>query len=252
MNTPLIQLNTENNAEVGPFLLQLFQQIPSYVITKTHCWGYNTDAPPKRYIDLKESMFEERCRTVTYPTPDAKYDLADTRPYNMTVPKKAIHIVRNPFDNLVSRWHLWKNDYENSTESFAEFCRYWDTKNAERGERKLLSEKTYELMKDLPCRSDWYRYVQWHNLAIQVIEKNQLPVLSINYEDYETRYGEVTQELLDFLELPKLHDPPPFKAGKSYMYEYTKEEQQKAKEFVQHMASQQTWSLVKRYFEGIP
>ncbi|KAG7361994.1 sulfotransferase family protein [Nitzschia inconspicua] len=252
MKIPLIQLNTEENAQVGPFLLQLFQQIPNYIITKTHCWGYNTRAPPKRYIDLKEKMFEKGCRSVTYPTPDANYVMADTRLYNMTVPKKAIHIVRNPFDNLVSRWHLWKNDYENTTHSFADFCHFWDTTNEERGERQFLSQETYNLMKDLPCRSDWYRYVQWHNLAIRLIEKHRLPALSINYEDYESKYGQIIQQLLDFLELPKLHDPPPFKEGKSYMYEYTPEDQQKAKKFVRHLASEQTWSLIKRYFESIP
>lgn len=249
---PLIQIDTENNTEVGPYLLQLFHQIPSYIITKTHCWGYNTPAKPKRYINMSEELFEEGCRTVTYPTPDANYFLAGTKLYNMTVPKKAVHIVRNPFDNLVSRWHLWQNNYENTTQSFGEFCDFWDTNNEERGEKDLLSPETFELMKNLPCRSDWYRYVQWHNLAARVIAKHQLPVLSINYEDYEDKYEQRIQQLLDFLELPRRHDPPPFKAGKSYMYEYTPEDQKRAKRFVKHMASEQTWALIKRYFEDIP
>jgi hypothetical protein len=102
----------------------------------------------------------------------------------------------------------------------------------------------------LPCHADWFRYVQWHNRAIEMTTEQQIPVHYLFYEDYSTKYNETLHDLLDFLNLvPTANvDPLPFQAGKTYLDLYSPEEIQAATRFVRTMATPACWNLLKRYF----
>lgn len=88
----------------GPYLRSPDKPLPPrYILTKTHCGGYCMDCPPTAYL-LDPEPFQQSC-------------LLSQRSYNATafysvlyspdIPKRAVHLIRNPFDNLVGRMHLF-------------------------------------------------------------------------------------------------------------------------------------------------
>jgi hypothetical protein len=245
---PLLRLVPDSNTTIGPYPLHVFKPIPKYTLTKAHCFGYSTPSPPSKYVNISLDAFDERCRSITVRHDD---DEETHTPYSTKTPVKAVHIVRNPFDNMVSRWHLFNKDHDDSYENFEDFCEYWDGRNERKRAEDYIPQDLWSLMKGLPCQADWYRWVQWHNLAFQLAERYNFPVLYINYEDYGTNQDGVLQDLLNFLELPKKNEPTPFHKGKSYLDEFSRDEQQKAKQFVEYFASEKTWAFVKRYFQHI-
>ena len=77
----------------------------------------------------------------------------------------------------------------------------------------------------VPCQAEFYRYVQWHNLAFAVtLVDLDVPSMVLYYEDYSTRFKDVTNQLMNFLELEAVGEAPPFVVNKEYGDYYTFEE----------------------------
>lgn len=78
----------------GPFLRLLDRQLPSqYILTKTHCGGTALSSDPGDYVETTRS-FEVACRSGNRIQNESKYETT----YSMDIPKRAVHLLRNPFD----------------------------------------------------------------------------------------------------------------------------------------------------------
>ena len=143
--------------------------------------------------------------------------------------------------------------FQSNKDGFQKWCKFVHSTTFDATfESDLLDDTTKELFSVVPCASDFYRYVQWHNLAIEVAGKRLgLPIHTIFYEDYNYRYNETVDNLLDFLELKAVSTPPPFIKGKEYQDYFSEEEQYDVGRLVKHLATNETWALLKHYFEGI-
>jgi hypothetical protein len=91
--------------------------------------------------------------------------------------------------------------------------------------------------------------VQWHNHAIKVIEELRLHSLNVFYEDYETNFNTTVNKIFDFLELQRVNPGQAFVGGKTYINFFTERERQVAMIFLRRIATNETWSLLKRYEE---
>ena len=143
--------------------------------------------------------------------------------------------------------------FQSNKDGFQKWCKFLhkSTYNATFSS-DLLDDTTKSLFPKVPCASDFYRYVQWHNYAIEVSEKRlKLPVHTIFYESYNYNYNETVDDLLDFLDLEAVSTPPPFIKGKEYQDYFSKEERYDAGRLIKHLATNATWALLKHYFEGI-
>ena len=109
-------------AETGPFwqsntYSQLGGQNGEYLLTKTHCGGYCNGCGPSQYFETS-ATFQEGCLTgkrsnrcrrnvngerIINSKAKTSYDVVQ---YNASLVRKAVHVIRNPFDNVVSRFHL--------------------------------------------------------------------------------------------------------------------------------------------------
>lgn len=94
-----------------------------------------------------------------------------------------------------------------------------------------------------------YFPLQWHNLAIRVIDDLGLPSLLVYYENYETDFNATTDEIFHFLELTTVGDIPQFIAGKDYMGYFSSSEVEAARHLMKVISDRQTWNIIKRYFE---
>jgi len=88
----------------GPFLRHpTWQQPPRYILTKTHCGGTTISPSPEDYIETVRS-FEIGCRSGNKVVNDTRVAAIT---YSMDVPKRAVHLIRNPFDvSIPMRRHL--------------------------------------------------------------------------------------------------------------------------------------------------
>lgn len=257
-------------AENGPYRHDVEKPMGRYALTKTHCGGYCTDCPPSSYA-LDVESFHMACRSGFKNESGRK--VATT--YRAAVPAKAIHLLRNPFDNLVARMHLHVKQlrsspessssggavhslFEDSPEGLAAWCQFLDSSHTKQLQETELIEDIKDAWKDLRCRSEWYRWVQWHNLAVQLAaqldqQRSQgFPVHRVYYEDYSFNLNQTTDAILAFLELDVERPPSlPFVAGKTYLGLFSDDQQRSAARFVKSLATPELWILIKHYFEGL-
>ncbi len=73
--------------------------------------------------------------------------------------------------------------------------------------------------------------------------------LVFHYEDYSTRFEDVTKDLLDFLELEPIGAAPDFIDNKEYGDYYTEEETRAIRHFIREFATMRTWKHLARYFD---
>ena len=135
---------------------------------------------------------------------------------------RAVHIIRDPFDNVVARFHLErrtlekknKAHYPNSREGFRHFCD--DLGKIEKAQKQTRAFFEDVLDLDIPCKADFYRYIQWHNMAFTTTWDLGIPTLVIHYESYTTSLNETKDALLEFLEQEEVADAQPFVTGKTW------------------------------------
>eukprot|EP00565_Helicotheca_tamesis_P000585 CAMPEP_0185727486 /NCGR_PEP_ID=MMETSP1171-20130828/3161_1 /TAXON_ID=374046 /ORGANISM="Helicotheca tamensis, Strain CCMP826" /LENGTH=396 /DNA_ID=CAMNT_0028396065 /DNA_START=196 /DNA_END=1386 /DNA_ORIENTATION=- len=235
------------------------------VLVKTHCAGYkehHKEDAHKIYSLTVETFIRECGRTTIYGDPSKRLVNSRERQqrdgyYDSSEVQKALHIFRNPFDNLVARfnnYHFKKSRgshrvrYEKNREGFRAFCH---DRNADFDEKYRDIEMTNvvkELAKRTICYDNAMAYVLWHNRAFETRDRMKLNTLQFRYEDYETKFGETLPRLLKFLDLPERGTPLEFHAGHHYFDYYTQEDRENIKALVKELASERTWEAIRGYF----
>ena len=241
-----------------------FHNPTRYVLTKTHCGGYRTDSPPELYVESTYS-FQRKCLSTKYVTHDKKA-IIQKGTYEATDVHKAIHLIRNPFDNVVSRFNF-EQKHQNYTSAspltkglsksrtgFRTFCQRMDDKWLPSERAHIVYSANEGLLEDtmtkIPCHSDFVRYVEWHNQAFVATRDLGVPTMILHYEQYAAAtFNATTTRLFDFLELSQEGIVTPFLEGKIYAQEYfTSAERKAVKELVQELALTETWENLKHYF----
>lgn len=69
------------------------------------------------------------------------------------------------------------------------------------------------------------------------------------YEDYSTRFEDVTRELMHFLELTPVGNAPDFIVNKKYGDYYSEEETQAIATLVKEFSTKQVWQHLAHYFK---
>eukprot|EP00586_Coscinodiscus_wailesii_P020556 CAMPEP_0172510050 /NCGR_PEP_ID=MMETSP1066-20121228/225714_1 /TAXON_ID=671091 /ORGANISM="Coscinodiscus wailesii, Strain CCMP2513" /LENGTH=335 /DNA_ID=CAMNT_0013288847 /DNA_START=265 /DNA_END=1272 /DNA_ORIENTATION=- len=232
----------------GPFLHRLSKGLPSkYILTKTHCTGYCTTAcPPEKHT--LTSFLEGCCTGSQRIIRKSGRSRKEYGAYDPRIVKKAIHLIRNPFDNIVSRFHLQHNKYSKDEDAawlekhprdkygFQTWCKGVDA---------LFKTKS-DAAKYVPCHSEFFRYVQWHNKAIEVIRHLGIPVLMVHYDDYHDNYNGTMWKILDFLELPAVVKKPSF-FWNDYGKYFSKRQKSAVKVWINELASEETMELLSKY-----
>jgi hypothetical protein len=164
-------------------------------------------------------------------------------------------MVRDPFDNVVSRFNLERHAGHSATElpasreGFREFCSKLNEEFAKHHAKAHWHNNEHlDIMKDVPCYADFFRYVEWHNMAFVTSNDLDLDTYVLHYDWFATRFNETVQDLLDFLRLEYKAEPEPFKMGKVYRDYYTEEDQAAVKQVLEAMALKETWQNIAQYF----
>jgi hypothetical protein len=249
----------------GPFWLNPSNAHPTAVVlTKTHCGGFCHDCKVLGSAETPHS-FMHHCALAEADVVSVKGNITtmtkQRHAYDLKEVDRAVHLFRDPLDNMVSRFHLDVHELtlrnNNSTlielypldaTGFRRFCLdimdYHDEHHDSRVDKRVL-----RLIEDVPCHYDLFRYIQWHNLAFVTTNDNlNLPTHVVYYEDYETDLDGTLQSLLDFLELPNTGAKVPFLSGKSYRDYYSEDQVARMRTAAMMLASPLTWHYLERYF----
>ena len=106
----------------------------------------------------------------------------------------------------------------------------------------------FDTVKDVPCHADFYRYIQWHNLAFITTWNLDIPSLVIHYENYTHNFQKTQDMILEFLQQDGLYKAPTFIDGKTYRDYYSQEEIDAVYFLFTKVALEKTWLNTKHYF----
>ena len=103
------------DSEKGPFLELIPRRrtnIPRLILTKTHCGGFSTTLHAEGYIETPRSFLKSclKSKRGIFSTESNSMETQSVW-YSPDLVKKAIHIIRNPMDNIVARFHLERKRY---------------------------------------------------------------------------------------------------------------------------------------------
>lgn len=269
-----------SRGSIGPFIAdaggkKMTRTAQGYVITKTHCGGYCFKCAPSKYT-LTDNQFLLKCASGGWVYKDefkSSEPIKSKTTYDPRLISRAVHLIRNPFDNIVSRYHLEHNHmerydrqkdlakYDREKDGFRKFCEQLNKNYADEEAEfaKLVKKETgddalqqaLDYVKDVPCYQDLFKYVNWHNHAFTATEELKIPTLLLHYEDYETDFDSTLETLLQFLDQPLASDfTKEFIEGKSYAEEYfTDDERHMVKKATKLLANDSLYKEISRYFE---
>lgn len=112
---------------------------------------------------------------------------------------------------------------------------------------RYTDHRLRERMRGFPCLNEFYRYVQWHNLAFDVSRYMNLPTMMLHYHEYTDHLDATRDRVLDWLELPRVGPGEPFHPGKVYRHYYSADHRRAIRVFLEEFASAETWHQLKDY-----
>lgn len=245
-----------DSVEQGPFLHH--GSVPpeeTFILTKTHCGGRCTNCPLSKSLETVDS-FSALCMSGTVITNHTTVTRGVRLKYDQHV-KRAIHLIRDPFDNVVARFHLENKGHPtegyDDRAAFQEYCKDRDALY-QPSDLKMsqITDDVKALFPGLPCYDQFYQYAQWHSLAIETISNKEPPIRSMvfHYDNYQTDFDASLQRLLEFLGFKQQSSElTPFIAGKTYHEYFSADERHQAWELMKAVASPQAWELMKRYLQ---
>ena len=260
------QVPVYNDSAIGPFWTYHMEDgtfprhlrpTKGYILTKTHCGGSCNLCVPEKYVINSTEQFMKHCLTtnIGHMSGNGVVQATSAGPYRKDLIRRIIHLIRNPFDNIVSRFHDLRNAYKpfaekypNTRDGFRAFCKMQSEKfyNEERNSNAF--SLVFHFANDIPCYADFYKWIQWHNLAFDLTAELGLPIMLFHYEDYSTQFNATKNKLLEFLEQDEANTTSPFKSGKTYPDYFTADEISGVRKMVFLLATNVTWDSTKHYF----
>jgi hypothetical protein len=244
----------------GPFPRYPDHLVPeTYILTKTHCGGFCLGCRPGVYM-LNETQFEKSCRSGNRKVNGSLSEVT----YPANVVKATVHLIRNPFDNIVARLHYeqkkWRKsgkelhkkrllNFTDDKQGFQRWCNHYDSLDLNFRRRGRYTTKILQTLASVPCYAEFGRFVHWHNNAIAVTRRLQLPTHTLFYENYTDNLNATGDQLLSFLQLTRSGPMPNFIENKHYPDYYTPGQIGVVAAMAQAIATPACWELIRHYFE---
>jgi len=258
--------------EEGPFAFSNTKPFPTsgFILTKTYCGGHCISCSPNEFIQSDEQWFNECLSGVKYSVETERTEAAS---FDYDLVGKHVHLIRNPITNIAARFEhefeSWghynpsmQRKYPLSRKGFKKWCRKFnDNMVSGRGVSRRKSEAEYYLttreLQDLswkvPCHTDFYRLVQWHNHVNEIVETlrvKHIPVKVLHFEQILAHQAETVDELIEYLGLEKVKEDFNFTTnGLKYRKDYfSVNEKKHIKSYMKHFSSKGTWRDLYKYF----
>ena len=225
-----------------------------YILTKTHCGGRCDGCPPNKYIESHQT-FARECLSGNHIVKGEDGEpkmILDS--YSKHLVGRAVHLIRSRFHHALK--NFVKNNqtdrlvmYPRSKEGFRAFCNDQGERFYEEERDSRFYRNVFDDVKNIPCHTDFFRYIQWHNLVFTTTWDLRLPAMILHYENYTDNFNETKDILLEFLDHDGINDPPLFVTDKTYREYYTVDEVEAVSNMFSNLALDKTWDHTKHYFD---
>jgi hypothetical protein len=240
----------------------------TFVLTKTHCGGRCVNCNATEYV-VDATGFANAClKTSGYRTVQGKPGAHFIEGIEPARVDKVIHLIRNPFHNIVARYHLERRHlvekdvkteslFPNNATGFQRWCKNMDEKYGGSSEEEAgISAETLAVMRQVPCRAEFFKYMQWHNRLAEFVSSSPFlgasaaadRVLIVHYEDYEQVLNKTVDRIMSFLQQRVVLPLRPFRALPTYADHYSADDRQAAKELAIAMTIPEVYELIRHYF----
>mmetsp|Transcript_14985 Transcript_14985/g.18810 ORF Transcript_14985/g.18810 Transcript_14985/m.18810 type:complete len:653 (+) Transcript_14985:77-2035(+) len=227
-----------------------------FVVTRSHCGGVClSECTPNQYVLAPDGFLDQCVEHASFRGElDLRLDVDDLRR------GRVVHMVRDPFSTAAAgyiyEWNVhrkanneeWLLHHSKDSEGFIKWCTEMDMRNKE-SEGVTFDVKTNTLLEGVPCHTEIFKWVQWHNNAFIIEEQLSLKVLVVHQEDYSSNSG-VVDNILQFLGRNQVGEAPVF-GTENVIGFYSTEEQEKIVKFIKQIASEKTWNESKNYFKDV-
>lgn len=263
-----------NMQAYGPYLNHpAWKKPPKYILTKTHC-AMSTFV---NWISKMDSatMFDTTCSSGSRMAIFNGTAHRLPASYDPSIVKQAVHLIRNPFNNVVARFHLkvriWKrshhhedlvgsNIFNSSKEGFKAYCQlrdkpfsdlHWNSTQIFQGLSHGSRKKLLRSLRKIPCYEQFFHYIRWHNFAVDMLQDKGIPFMTLFYEDYALKFDDTVNGLHDFLVLEPAMGatPPDFITGKQYLDYIEPNAMKAAKKLMKKLSSKDLQHLLQRYLQ---
>jgi hypothetical protein len=237
----------------------------AHILTKTHC---------EQNVSGTLEQFIVSCASGTNYTRMAKVETT----YPTQIVTGVVHLLRNPFDNIVARMNYQRSIWEKgkqaddlkkasffqlSEKGFYWWCQYKDKKKSLAHDELMARDNgTFyeEYLQPVPCWIEFYLYFRWHELMVEMLSENSStnaifpprPSMILYYEDYKDSQKAHAQmeKLLSFLHFAGADSShfPKFESHLPYDF-FTPDERAAVQRLARVMTSPATWSLLQHYFD---
>jgi hypothetical protein len=237
----------------------------AHILSKTHC---------EQHVSGTLEQFIASCASGTNYTRGSKVETT----YPTHIVTGVVHLLRNPFNNIVARMNYQRSIWEKSKQpddlrkaglfplsekGFYWWCQYKNKKKSLAHDELMARDNgTFyeEYLTPVPCWIEFYLYFRWHDLMVKMLSDNSMtnaifpprPSMILYYEDYnDTQQAHAQIEaLLSFLHFADADFPmfPDFESHPPYDF-FTLDERAAVQRLAQFMTSPATWSLIQHYFD---
>lgn len=107
------------------------------------------------------------------------------------------------------------------------------------------------LFEGVPCASDVFRYVQFHNLATEMHERYGIRTMDLYYESFQKDLPGTMHKLSGFLGVKEKRPPLPFESGSDFLSLFTRNETVAIARLAYHLASPECWAYIGSYFKNM-
>ncbi|KAL7537295.1 hypothetical protein ACHAWF_005723 [Thalassiosira exigua] len=247
----------------GPFWqglsekLGTIRELPSkYILVKTHCGGRCLKCTSDNYVvDLLQ--FVKACQRTRVRIRGKRID----QQVPVSAVHKTIHIIRNPFHNSVSRFHLHRKQlvkknpllaalYPANATGFMRWCQHLD-QNYNSSDHRVFNKATRQLFQSVPCYAEFYKWTAWHNRVNQMVKYlGGTDLLTVYYEDYMYQLNATANRIFDFLEQKPLLPLYHFRYLPHYEVDhFTASQVSSIVKLIRHVATEPTWEQIQHYFQ---
>ena len=233
------------------------------VLVKTHCTGYDLNNGIFAY-ELSKERFAGACRYTSTTSNNTQHGR-----YPAELVDRLVHIVRNPYDNLISRFHHeynrrvpaakmgnerarnWTLQHPKNQTGFRQFCQDLDSDFVQRYKPASFPSELYQQIQKTSCHDEVIQYISWHNGAFATSDILKVPTLVYYYEDYQPpKFNDTIDNLLNFLELPRIKEPLAFHSGHEYERDYFPgQHREHVQKLAKMLATKKTWKAIAHYFD---
>lgn len=246
------------NQPKGPFYRRTLPLPNTTVLVKSHC---HSNVPLPGELDGIENFVHGCSETKLL----GKLGGTIIKHYNISLVDKVVHLIRNPFDNLIANFHHANKNASDSPEAFRRECFAQRHHQQQQDIKRRMANDASDVsslpgdynnhvykafLPGSPCYNRLVSYITWHNNAFQLPAfLGGIQSLVLYYEDYERDLEGTTQKLLEFLDLSIQGELLPFRPRHYNDDYFFAKERQSIKALARQMASVETWNAIERYFE---